>query len=50
MSNGHEKCQLIPQDINGLILTKDDPQYILEASKKAEKKLQQFINEVKNRI
>ena len=29
-------------------LTKDDPEYILEQSKKAETKLKQFIEEVKN--
>ena len=30
-----------------MILTKDDPKYILEQSIKAENKIQKFINEIK---
>jgi len=45
--NGDEKCAINPSGYQWFDLTKDDPQYILEQSKKAEKKLQQFINEVK---
>ena len=45
--NGHEKCLINPTGYQWFDLTNDDPQYILEQSKKAEKKLQQFINEVK---
>ena len=45
--NGDEKCAISPSGYQWFDLTKDDPQYMLEQSKKAEKKLQQFINEVK---
>jgi phospholipase/carboxylesterase len=45
--NGHEKCSINPAGYQWFDLTNNDPQYILEQSKKAEKKLQQFINEVK---
>ena len=45
--NGHEVCPINPSGYQWFDLTKDDPQYILEQSKKAEKKLQQFIDEVK---
>ncbi|MDA8537367.1 dienelactone hydrolase family protein [Candidatus Pelagibacter bacterium] len=45
--NGHETCQINPSGYQWFDLTKDDPQYILEESKKAEKKIQQFINQVK---
>ena len=47
--NGHEKCPINPSGFQWFDLTKDDPQYILEQSKKAEIKLKQFINEVKNK-
>jgi len=46
--NGHEECPINPSGYQWFDLTKDDPQYILEQSKKAEKKLQKFINEVKD--
>ena len=46
--NGHEKCLVNPAGYQWFDLTKDDPEYILEQSKKAEKKLKQFIEEVKN--
>ena len=41
--NGHEKCTINPTGYQWFDLTRDDPEYILEQSKKAEKKLQQFI-------
>jgi len=47
--NGHEVCPINPSGFQWFDLTKDDPQYILKESKKAEKKLGQFINEVKNK-
>jgi len=45
--NGPEKCPINPSGYQWFDLTKDDPQYILEESKKAEKKLQQYIGELK---
>ena len=45
--DGHEQCPINPSGFQWFDLTKDDTLYILEQSKKAEKKLQQFINEVK---
>ena len=46
--NGHESCLINPIGFQWFDLTKDDPVYILEQSKKAEIKLNQFIDEVKN--
>jgi len=46
--NGHEKCAINPAGYQWFDLTKDDPDYILEQSKKAELKVQKFIQEVKN--
>jgi len=46
--NGHEKCEINPIGYQWFDLTKDNPEYILEQSKKAEIKLKQFIEEVKN--
>ena len=46
--NGHESCSINPSGYQWFDLTKDDSKYILEQSIKAEKKLNQFINEVKN--
>ena len=45
--DGHEKCVINPTGYQWYDLTKDDPDYILEQSKKAELKLQKFIKEVK---
>ena len=45
--NGHEKCEINPTGYQWFDLTKDDPEYILEQSKKAKIKLKQFIEEVK---
>ena len=46
--NGHEPCTINPSGFQWFDLTNDDPNYILEQSKKAEKKLNEFIDEVKN--
>ena len=46
--NGHEQCSINPSGFQWFDLTKDDPDYILEQSLKAEKILNKFINEVKN--
>ena len=46
--NGHEQCPINPSGFQWFDLTKDDPQYILEQSLKAEEKLKKFISEVKN--
>ena len=46
--NGHEECAINPVGFQWFDLTKDDPKYILEEYIKAEKKINQFINEVKN--
>ena len=45
--NGHEKCSINPSGFQWFDLTNDDPRYILEQSMKAEKKLCQFIDEIK---
>ena len=45
--NGHEICQINPSGYQWFDLTKDDPDYILEQSIKAENKIQKFINEIK---
>ena len=47
--NGHEKCAINPSGYQWFDLTKEDSKYILEQSKKAELKLQQFIQEVKDK-
>ncbi len=46
--NGHELCSINPSGYQWFDLTKDDPKYILEQVFKAEKKLNKFIDEVKN--
>ena len=46
--NGHEKCEINPTGYQWFDLTRDDLAYTLEQSKKAEIKLKQFIEEVKN--
>ncbi|MDC1224368.1 alpha/beta hydrolase [Pelagibacteraceae bacterium] len=45
--DGHEECAINPAGFQWFDLTKDDHQYTLDQSKKAEKKIQQFIDEVK---
>jgi len=46
--NGHEPCTINPSGYQWFDLTNDDPNYILDESIKAEKKLNKFINEVKS--
>tara|TARA_Y100000590_G_scaffold5572_1_gene7430 strand:+ start:1369 stop:2025 length:657 start_codon:yes stop_codon:yes gene_type:complete len=45
--NADERCSVNPKGFQWFDLTKEDPQYIIEQSIKAEKKLHQFISEVK---
>ena len=47
--NGHEKCEINPGGYQWFDLTKDDPEYILEQSKKAEAKLHEFIEEIREK-
>ena len=46
--NGHEPCPINPSGFQWFDLTKDDPNYILNESLKAEKILNKFLEEVKN--
>ena len=46
--NGHETCSVNPLGYQWFDLSKEDPEYILEESKKAENILNQFISEIKN--
>ncbi len=46
--NGHEQCSINPSGFQWFDLTKEDQDYILEESIKAENKLYQFIDEIKN--
>ena len=48
--NGHESCSINPSGYQWFDLTKDDPNYILEESIKAENILHKFILEVKNKF
>ncbi len=45
--NGHEACPINPSGFQWFDLTRDDPNYILEQSIKAEEKIKVFINEIK---
>ena len=45
--NGHEICEINPSGYQWFDLTKDDPNYILKETKKAEEILKKFINEIK---
>ena len=45
--DAHEKCQLNPNGYQWFDLSKDDPEYILQESLKAENKINNFIQEVK---
>ena len=45
--NSHERCPINPSGFQWFDLTNDEPNYILEESNKAEKKLNKFINEIK---
>ena len=46
--NGHEPCPINPSGFQWFDLTKEDPEYILKEALKAEKKINKFIDEVKN--
>ena len=48
--NGHEICPINPSGFQWFDLTKDEPNYILEQSIKAEKVLNRFIDEIKNKF
>ena len=45
--NGHETCPINPSGFQWFDLTKDDTDYVLDQSIKAEKKIKVFINEIK---
>ena len=45
--NGHETCPINPSGFQWFDLTKDDADYILDQSIKAEEKIKAFINEIK---
>ena len=45
--NGHERCPINPSGYQWFDLSKDDPEYILEQSLKAENKIDQFLSEIK---
>tara|TARA_B100002052_G_C15859045_1_gene589126 strand:+ start:1065 stop:1724 length:660 start_codon:yes stop_codon:yes gene_type:complete len=45
--NGHEKCSVNPSGYQWFDLSEDDPEYILDQSLKAEKKVNLFIDEIK---
>ena len=45
--NGHEACPINPSGFQWFDLTKDDTDYILDQSIKAEEKIKIFINEIK---
>ena len=46
--DGHQKCPINPSGFQWFDLTKDDPDYILKESIESEKKLTQFLDEIKN--
>ena len=45
--DGHERCSINPNGHQWFDSSNDDPNYILEESKKSEKKINEFIKEVK---
>jgi len=45
--NGHEACSINPSGFQWFDLTKDDTDYVLDQSIKAEEKINLFINEIK---
>ena len=45
--NGYQTCEINPTGYQWFDLTKDDPKYILSESLKAEKKLNEFVSEIK---
>ena len=48
--NGHETCPINPSGFQWFDLTKDDTDYILEQSIRAEEKIKLFINEIKQKF
>ena len=46
--NGHERCEINPSGYQWFDLRNDDPNFILDESLKAEKKLNKFLDEIKN--
>ncbi len=48
--NGHEKCQINANGYQWFDLSNNDPKYILNESLKAEKILNNYINEIKNEL
>ena len=48
--NGHETCHINPSGFQWFDLTKDETDYILEQSIKAEEKIKLFINEIKQKF
>ena len=48
--NGHETCPINPSGFQWFDLTKDDTDYIIDESIKAEEKIKEFINEVKQKF
>ena len=47
--NVHEPCEINPSGYQWFDLSKDDTEYILDQSMNAEKKLNQFIEQVKDK-
>ena len=47
--NGHEICSINPSGYQWFDLSKDDPNYILNESLKAEKKINNFLDEIKEK-
>ena len=45
--NGHETCSINPSGYQWFDLTKDDPEYIMQEALKAEKKINKFLDEIK---
>ena len=45
--NGHEPCAINPVGYQWFDLSKDDPNYVLKESLKAEKKINEFLEEIK---
>ena len=48
--NGHEKCTINPNGYQWFDLTNDDPEYILNESLKAEKILNNYIENIKKEL
>ena len=47
--DGHQACSINPSGFQWFDLSKDDPIYLVEESQKAEKKINDFIEEVKDK-